>query len=123
MVCGLHANSLIYSINLISPQHTGLRELCRDQWICNFCRDGVIRCTRHLPQHLISKRHIVTVKYLNQPPLPTDQDESKHMSMYVAQSSNEVILNVDAPPTVNDSPAEVSYGLHLCDCRLMAFTG
>jgi hypothetical protein len=67
-----------------------------------------------------SKKKKNTVDYLNRPPSFT---ESEHASMYVAQPSDEVILNVDAPPTVNDTPAEVSYGLHLCDRRLMAFTG
>lgn len=54
----------------------------------------------------------------------SDQDESERALTYVTQSSDEVQvdLNVDAPPTVHDIPTEVSYGLRLCDRRLMAFS-
>ena len=118
-----YQNLLHRSINLSSPWHTGWQYVSPKRWTCIICRDGVVHHSRHLSRHLDSRRHRQTVGYVSQLPLLTDQDESEHASMYVAQSSDEVILNVDAPPTVNDIPAEVSYGLHLCDRRLMAFTG
>lgn len=119
---GLHANLSIYSINLISSPHTGLRKVSEDQWTCEICKDGTQHAARHLSRHLESKRHKNIVKHRSQAPLLTDQDEGEHASMYVTQSSNEVILNVGAPSTVSDTPAEVSYGLYLCDRRLMTFT-
>ena len=50
----------------------------------------------------------------------TDQEEIEQASTSVAQS----FVNVDALlPTTNGIPAEVSYGLHLCNRWLMVFTG